>query len=250
MHWVTRALLFILLWAAPVLRADTLLRFCYDPYPPYTIQTPGQPLTGTKVAVLAEVVALIDNVDAQVELMPWARCQDAVRSGRLDGILPLFQNDERREYMVFTSPVFFQESTVFYRSTQFPDGFDWDGDAGSLVHLKLGMLRGSYIDKSFEDAFRARRDIQRGSSVDALFMMLLSQRVDLIAVDSSVRRYVATKMGIITDVKWAQRPIGEKPSYFGLSKTTGADAYLGAFNTALETLRVSGRLQQIEQANP
>ena len=250
MRWLIHCVFCVLLFAASALRADTVLRFCYDPYPPYTIQESGQPLTGLKVTVLAEVVALIDGVDAQVELMPWARCQDAVRQGQLDGILPLFQNDERRTYMAFTNPVFLQESTVFYRASQFPDQLAWGGEADIIAHLRLGMLRGSYIDESFEDAFRAHRGIQRGSSVDALFLMLLNERVDLIAVDTSVGRYVARQMGVTKQVGWAQHPITEKPSYFGLSRKTGADAHLEAFNAALETLRASGGLWEIEQSAP
>lgn len=248
MHSLPRYLIFVLLCAAPAARADTLLRFCYDPYPPYTIQSPGAPLGGIKVTVLKEVVALIDGVDAQVELLPWQRCQEAVRTGALDGILPLFQNEERRSYMAFSDPVFLQESGLFYLHARFPEMLHWSGDAEDIAHLRLGMLRGSYIDGPLEASFATRYEIQRASSVDALFLMLLNGRVDLIAIDLVVGRHVANAMGVTDQVTWAERPISEKPSYFGLSKTTGADTHLEALNAALETLRGEGQLRRIQHS--
>ena len=93
----------------PCVAAAADLKFCYDPYPPYTLGTSGEPSGGLKLRVLNEVINRIDGVTASVVLLPWFRCQEAVKSGEIDGILPLFQNEERAEYMAFTDDVFLEQ---------------------------------------------------------------------------------------------------------------------------------------------
>ncbi|MEM1298740.1 MAG: hypothetical protein AAGH68_05615, partial [Pseudomonadota bacterium] len=115
--------------------AETVLKFCYDPYPPYALGDEGPTDDGLKVRVLDMVVSRIDGVDAEVTLMPWARCQHEAREGNVDGILPLFQNDERREYLSFTNGVFAERSMFWYSREKFPDGIPWGGDFADLAHL-------------------------------------------------------------------------------------------------------------------
>jgi polar amino acid transport system substrate-binding protein len=226
------------------------LSFCYDPYPPYTLGETGAPTGGLKVRLLEEVIKRIDGVTATVELLPWKRCQIEVQEGRVDGILPLFPNDERRSYMTFSDETMPEQSVFWYDRTRFPDGIDWSGSYDEIAGLQLGMLRGSYIDEDMEAAFSAGKDITRANGISALFLLLEHGRVDLVATDFAVGRYTAQQRGLSARFARIERPIATRTPRFGLSRATGADKYVAAFNTALQALRADGELDRILSAAP
>ena len=234
----------------PCLVAAADLKFCYDPYPPYTLGTSGEPSGGLKLRVLNEVINRIDGVTASVVLLPWFRCQEAVKSGEIDGILPLFQNEERNEYMAFTDDVFLEQSVFWYDRARFPEGLSLGRDFQDMSHLRLGMLQGGYINKTMEAAFSANRTIQRAHSVEALMLMLQHDRVDLIATDAVVGAYTVELLGLSEKVAKVADPIAVQPSKFGLSRVTGADKHLAAFNQVLEEMRQSGLLEEIQAGSP
>ncbi|MEL6479565.1 MAG: transporter substrate-binding domain-containing protein [Pseudomonadota bacterium] len=223
------------------------LSFCYDPYPPYTlIDEAGEgAVEGIKVRILEAVLARIEGVSAEVTLLPWQRCQSSVRIGDIDGILPLFANDDRRSYMVFTTDVLEETAVFWFKPARFPDGLPWTGDFAEVARLQLGMLRGGYIDGDMQAAFTAQGGITRGPSVEALFQMLYHGRIDLVATDRWVGEHYRAKLGMQQDLDFAVPPIATKHSQFGLSRVTGADRYLEAFNRAITTLRAEGRIEEI-----
>ena len=226
------------------------LEFCYDPYPPYALGTDGPAEGGLKVSLLEEVVARVDGITASVTIMPWRRCQAEVASGHLDGILPLFPNAERGEYMVFTDDTFEEVSVFWYDRARFPDGLDWSGDYADLDGLTLGMLIGGYIDAEMEAYFSASGDILRAVDLDALLLMVLHGRVDLIAIDGTVGRHFVHVTGNAERMAFVERPIASQASQFGLSRVTGADVYLEDFNAAIAELHAEGRIDALLNSLP
>jgi polar amino acid transport system substrate-binding protein len=203
------------------------------------------PEGGFKVTLLDEVMDRIEGVTATVDLMPWKRCQLEVREGNLDGILPLFPSEERSAYLVFSSPTFDQASGFWYARDRHPSGIEWNGNSDSLANLRLGMLNGSIIDAEMERAFRSQGEILRAADVPALFLMLEYDRVDLIAIDMAVGRYHVERMAASGSFAAVDPPISSQASVFGLSRVTGADAYLDAFNAAIAALQAEGRIAAI-----
>ena len=221
------------------------LRFCFDPYPPYTIGTFGEPEGGINVTLLNEVIAQIDGLTASIELMPWKRCQVEAQQGNLDGILPLFESEDRRSYLAFSDDTFEQTSVFWFLGSRFPGGVEWSGDPSRISELRLGMLNGGVINARMEQAFEAEKGISRATDVQALFLMLEHDRVDLVALDFAVGRYHLREQGKFDRFDTLDPPISSRPSRFGLSKVTGADAHLEAFNAAIAALRAEGRISAI-----
>lgn len=240
--WIVASALTIAVSAA---RAETHLTFCYDPYPPFTFGTEGEPLGGLHVRLLDAVAEQIDGVTASVVLLPWKRCQAETKAGRFDGILPLLQNPERDQYLLFTRGAFEDWSSFWYSRTAFPNGLDWDGDFNELSHLTLGMLNGSFISEEMEAAFSQRHEILRARDVEGLMQLLLKDRVDLVATDYAVGRFNIIQNGWGERVQSVDRPFSRRKSGFGLSKITGADRFLDQFNRAIQTLAETGRLEEI-----
>ena len=233
-----------------VLAAEEHLSFCYDPYPPYTLGEEGETRKGLKVRLLEEVVAQIPGVTASVTLMPWQRCQLQTRSGKFDGILPLFPNAERGEYLDFTDNAFEQRSAFWYSRAKFPDGLSWDGTYDEISSMRLGMLLGSHIDGEMEAAFDRQGNLTRAESVASLFLMLQHDRIDLIAIDSLVAQHTIAERATAGLFAEVVPPLRFRFSQFGLSKVTGANSHLSAFNAAISSLRTNGRIKEIQNGQP
>ncbi len=240
------ALLFLAM-PGPV-HADTVLTFCYDPYPPYTFGTDGASEEGLKIQLLQAVVDQIDGVTAKVVLLPWKRCQEQARTGRVDGILPTFPNPDRRTYLEFTEGTFSENYSFWYLRDRFPDGLGWGGDYGALSHLTLGMITGGFVSHEMNNAFSQARPILRARDVGSLLKMLIHERVDLISTDDAVGRFHAELNGWTDMITPMQGPIVSRKSRFALSKASGADRYLDAFNRAIRTLETQGTIDAILQS--
>lgn len=224
---------------------DRILTFCYDPYPPYTFGTSGAPSGGIKVKLLEAVVSKIDGLDAEVVLLPWKRCQAEAKAGKVDGILPLYKNDDRLSYLSFSEPTFTQLSTFWYNENKYSDGINWSGNFEELSSYKLGMLNGSFINGEMENVFEQKNGILRARDTDALFGLLEKGRVDLIAVDDNVGRYLTRSKTLEGRIKAVGKPISTEQSFFGLSKEAGTDQFLDEFNLAIKKLSEDGTIERI-----
>lgn len=230
---------------AAAAHAKTVLTFCYDHYPPYTVGDGGIPEGGLKVELLQKVMQRIDGLEAVTVLLPWQRCLAHAKTGEADGILPLFKSPEREAFLAFTEGTFQQTNTFWYNRERFPDGLDWgDGYAG-VSRLKLGMVNGSVIDPEMEAAFSSRNRIIRGSDVTGLMQMLLFDQLDLIAIDDAVGRYHVRLNGWQDRIAAAGTPVSSRTSHFGLSRASGAGAYLEEFDRVIRELKAEGEIGRI-----
>lgn len=228
--------------------AETL-KFCYDPYPPYTFGQEGTPTGGLKVQLLDAVVERIEGVSATVTLLPWKRCQAEVRAGNLDGILPLFPNDERASYMALSEGTFDEQSVLWHRHDQFEAGFQWDGNFAAISHLRLGMLTGSYVDDDMERAFDTASGITRARDIETLMELLVLGRVDLVATDAAVGRHVLTSNSWTDRAQRMTAPVASRTSHFGLSKASGADRFIDEFDAVIAELHADGTISSILESN-
>ena len=167
------------------------LTFCYDPYPPYTLDEK----TGIKVAIVQRVMQEAGLPPATVLILPWARCQLEVEMGRVDGILPLYKTPQRETYMVFTVPVMPQTAVFVYQKKQYPNGFPAWKSYEEIMHLRLGMVRGGAIDERMETLFASAGTISR-TVPDNLLNMLAADRLDLVAMHRLVADYEIGKLGL------------------------------------------------------
>lgn len=191
---------------------------------------------GLKVALAEAVATKMHGVEIRVRLYPWKRCQELARRGEVDGILPLFKTPEREKYLLYSDASWQQQSSFWFNKRKFPSGLSWSY-FDELSHLRLGMLRGGFINQNMEAAFEAKASIHRAGSVKQLFAMLMADNLDLVAVDSSVGQYVTRREHWMEDIRQAQKPIDEKDAYFALSKKSAAAQLLPQFNDAITAVK-------------
>lgn len=226
-------------------QAQTSVKFCYDPYPPYTFgQTGAAPTGGSALRLLEEIFAGIKGVEASVILLPWKRCQQMARLGQVDGILPLIKDAEREQYLAFSDSVWEQRSVFWYKRAKHPQGIAWRSFE-DIAGLPLGMLLGSFISAEMEAAFSARGTLERVGAPDNLFRMLLAERLDLVALDEGVGNYVIHKNGWDQQLVAATQIINMQEAYLGISKASPALSLLPRLNERIRVLKAQRRFKQI-----
>ncbi|WP_084299657.1 substrate-binding periplasmic protein [Leisingera caerulea] len=230
---------------AAAARAETVLTFCYDPYPPYTMGTGSIPSGGLKVQLLDAVTERIGGLSAVTVLLPWQRCLAQAKSGEANGILPLFKSPEREAFLAFSEPAFEQTNTFWYNRDRFPSGLKWGEGYAGVSHLRLGMVNGSVIDPRMEAAFSARNRIIRAGDAAGLMQMLLFGQLDLVAIDDAVGRYHVGLNGWQDRIAAAGTAVSSRTSHFGLSRASGAEAYLEEFDRAIRELKAEGEIDRI-----
>lgn len=242
-----KKLLVACLFCMPLMSlADRHYSFCYDPYPPFTLGQSGTPEGGLKVELLSVIFDRLDGVSADVTLLPWKQCQFQARVGQFDGILPLFKNDERSEYLLFSDSVFDQLSVFWVRASDYPDGLEWN-NFSELSDLKLGMLIGAFIHRDMEAQFEQSKGIHRGKDVKNLFQLLLHKRVDIVAIDKDVGQYMLDQEGLSDQIHMVGKPIDLKESFIGLSKASDVTALLDDINAVILAIKQDGTLNALRE---
>lgn len=208
--------------------------FCYDPYPPFAFGEFDQfSRSGLKVQAL-EDLGKTTGLQFKVILMPLARCLTEVTNGTLDGTLPIFKTDQREKNLIFTKPAFVQETALFYRKKDFPQGLHWK-EWKELTHLKLGILLGTYVDKKMEDSFSGKNNLHYANNLKSLFTQLNEKRVDLVAIDRKVGDWNILKANFSGSLTGSNQNIGEQEAYYAISKKSPLAQKLDLINGAIQS---------------
>lgn len=160
----------------------------------------------------------------------WEECLERLAKGEIDLLMPAQYSKERAERFLFSQNKCCQDYVALIALEERNDLF-FD-DPQSYNHLKVGMIKGNYLNQIFEDYVTDNKlDIQREYYADltSLNKALENKKVDLI-VNGSMNNY---------DHKKYIAKLGSLPAYFMTSQS----------NTELMR-KLDQALVQIELNNP
>ncbi len=233
-----------LLLAQPGWTASGVLRVCLDdrPWKPYTNPAPGKP---GSMQLLVSMAATDLGMTVDVVALPWKRCQELVRAGRLDalmgaGFVPL--NRELAEFPLQGEGADARRSLGAARVVlvrRIGGRVDWDGkkqiDCTKPVGVPFGtqiiidevQKRGCFVDTG-------------GKTDDQNIQKLLQMRVDLVAgYENDIRELVDSKYkGLVTVLPI---PLFETHYYLAFSKQfyAGNQRLVDAFWTKIAEIKIS-----------
>lgn len=217
---------------------------CIDdrPWIPYTNPAPGKP---GSMQLLISMVAKDLGLTVDVVALPWKRCQESVRAGRLDalvgaGFVPL--NRELAEFPLYGEGAETRRSLGAARVVlvrRIGSNADWDGkkltDCAKPVGVPFGtqiiidevQKRGCFVDAG-------------GKTDDQNIQKLLQMRVDLATgYENDIRELVDTKYkGLVTVLPI---PLFETHYYLAFSKQfyAGNQRLVEAFWAKIAEVKVS-----------
>jgi polar amino acid transport system substrate-binding protein len=223
---------------------ETLIKLCFNIYPPYTIGTLDSTIAhGIKVDI-AKAIMKEMGIPLKVIYLPWARCQMEVKLGRIDGVLPAFKNKAREEYSVFTNVVRTQTSVFFYNKQRFPNGVTWDSTS-ELLNYSISMIRASTMDEKLESEYQQQRAIYYLKDLEHLLKHLNVGRTDLAALDKRVGEYHIAKKPDYINLYATEQIIGKRTTHLAISKASPFVQRMGEFNRVIAKLRRMGTIQRI-----
>lgn len=218
-----------------------------DPWPPYIIGKLGEEATaGAGVRLMHAIFNRLDGVELSIPLVPWKRALREVRHGTKDGIGILLKTPRREQYMDYTDELFRSYNTVWYSTSNFPNGFDWQ-QYDDFKPYTIGVVQGhSYGDELDQMIDAGTLAAIKVSSVRQLFAMLKKGRIELAIADRLVgEAFVGQHTDSTRRLRAAKKPAAGEVYYIALSKKSEARHLIPAINSVVAELKKEGVIDKL-----
>jgi len=215
-------------------------------YPPYT--GPDLEQGGPLTQIVREAYERV-GYQVQIQYYPWSRATSLARRGSVDGLVPIWMREERKEWVLYSDPMPASE-VVFYKRKDTEIVFD-GSDYSSLKPYVIGTVQ-DYANPEGLERVREQLQIQAVMRDIQNLRKLASGRVDLAVIDRYVarhllREFMQESVGALDSVT---PPLSVEPNYLGASRAAGgAEQKLADFNRGLGILTKEGRIAAILKAH-
>lgn len=157
-------------------------------YPPYEYLSDGE-VVGEDTRMIRRVLSEM-GYEANIRVLPWARAETLVRSGRADMLYSLTFSETRDRYYYFTDPINTAQDVFFKRKGR---DLEWQ-ELDDLTGLNFGLSAAysyapEFMDWLFDGNARITRITHEQPELTGLRMVGLG-RVDLFICELSVCQYL------------------------------------------------------------
>ncbi|WP_430415427.1 substrate-binding periplasmic protein [Marinobacter adhaerens] len=226
------------------------LRFCEDPWAPYTLgEIDSVPEGGIAVELFKELGERLD-VDFQLRLLPWKRCLLWAETGDYDGVMLLTRNDERAAYLTFTDSVHEDKNLVWHQADRrFDHSFENFADfKGVRIGVTAGFNYGEKFNQAVEEFDLV---VEEAPNILSNLRRLDLGRIDVFLVNKPAAEFSMVEFPDLRErLTYANGPFEALPFYIGLSKASPVIFELERFNQAIAHMRDEGTLERIFSAQP
>lgn len=206
----------------------------YSPY--YGAELPEQ---GPIMQIIKEAMQLVD-IEIKSEQLPWARAYEWTKRGLYDGLCCAWVRQQRLKYFHYSKGLP-DTRVALFKLKQRDLAF---GKISDLKGQRIGIVRGFAKPQSLTAAgielFASDSDIQN-------FRKLLAERIDFVLADSATANITlenfAQQRHLIEELSPALQQ--ESQHLVFPKRKKNAAALMQSFNKGLETLKRTGRYQQI-----
>jgi len=194
---------------------------------------------------LAEIIFSRLEIDYQKRFVgPWKRVLALTRQGTVDLIAGIYHNREREAYLVYSTPICEDLTSVFVRKDN-PLAISDHQDLIGLRGVTLfGDSFGDSLDRFIEDYLR----MVRVYSPEEMFDLLLSEKVDYMIFGYYAGRVAASQMGLQDQIAVAQKELAVTAIHFAFSKKSPHIDLLPDINREISDLRDQGTIDDLVEA--
>jgi len=245
--------------------ADRELTLATTPWPPYA----GHDLKAEGYA--AEIVVQgfkRAGYEVTIDFYPWPDALESARSGKVDGLFPIYRESGRESDFVFSDPIaesplgLFKTSpmpgkTPLSASSKPAEDIEYSADPRvdreaaleGLTDYTFGIVRGyanpAVIQSEKFEVIKAVNDRENMEN-------LMEGRVDLAVMDRRVGLFLITQHHLWRkdQVAFMEPPLSVRPLFLALSKKrTDAEKLVEAFNRGVDSLEADGILKRIKESH-
>lgn len=212
-------------------------------YPPVLWADPddSKRLVGAAVELLENA---LEGSGIHVDVLnvgPWARAQEEVRSGRVDMLAGAFLTPDRLAEMDYVHPPYMEIPSVIFvkRGKAFPYS-GWDDLRGkrgsSLVSNSFGAAFDTYAADHLE--------INTVPSIEQSFELLLRERTDYVVYERHQGLALAAQMNILDQLDVLEGSLINEPLYYTISHNSACNS------PALRAALADGMYRMVRQGEP
>ncbi|MEJ6000084.1 substrate-binding periplasmic protein [Paucibacter soli] len=216
------------------------VRLVYADYRPYSFLERGR-AAGLEVAIADELFTRRLGLKAEHLILPWARAQAEVASGKADAFFAA-STPERLEYAHRVGePLLTSQVSAFMRQDVAPPPAGLSLTPTRLCAYRIGAVRGN----SWVKTHLGCGDYSPASSTEGLVRMLMLARIDMVIEDRLV--FLDATQRVQPDVQFREHALGfgSAPIYLLLGKRSALLPLLPRIEAALATMHKDGGLQAI-----
>lgn len=232
----------LFMWFACSMAQADALRFIGGEFP-FILETQDGKPSGLAVEVIKEV-ARRSGIDYTITVVPWARAQALMQSGRADILIGPYRTREREQQLTFIRWPLYIDTMSWYANTE--SNYQWDGNFSSLSRLRLGVTRGWTLGQRYE-ASKRRLQIETADSIEQNFGKLLLGRLDLVACNERTAQAASRRMPPRQSIRPLTPPITRIGGYFAYGRTAPVDPRIVEFESALGQIVRSGKLYALSR---
>jgi polar amino acid transport system substrate-binding protein len=247
MKWSSILTVFYLpvLFFASHANANDTIRFCEDPWPPYTFgETGSAPTGGYAVDFLNEIASRL-TLNISMELLPWKRCLLMAKKGQVDGVMLITKSGNRERYLDFSIPLMSDNNLVWFRR-----GDNIGSKVNSFAELKnyrIGVAASfNYGDEFNEASEHYKFNIEEARDIESNFKKLVLGRIDVFFVNLSAANEVFRENpSLAKKVTYVDKLFDKVPFYIAFSKKSKEKTLLPLFNKTIQEMLKEGAIDRI-----
>ncbi|MFT6429379.1 MAG: polar amino acid transport system substrate-binding protein [Halopseudomonas sp.] len=211
----------IALGAAPL--CERIVATGNPQYPPILWVDPEDDtrLIGAGAELLEKVLAQSDIKLEMLNVGPWSRAQEEVRSGRVDMLAGAFLTRPRLGQMDYIHPAYAEvPSVIFVRADGIFPYSGWEDLRGKVGSTVLNNSFGNAFDRFAADFL----DMETVPSIEQSFQKLLRGRADYVIYERHQGLALAQQMGITDDLDIIDGSLMNEHLYLTLSHNSACNS--------------------------
>ena len=207
----------------------------FNKYPPYHYMNEKKEAKGIVVEI-ANTLASKLNIKINYRELPWSRCINYAKKGKIDAILFIFKKPEREEFLhYFDNNLICYETNALYALKG--NEIKFSGNiANELKPYKIGAMQDFSYGAAF-DSVADKLKIENVQDVEILIKKLLNKRSDLIIHNTLLINWYCKKMGVSNEIAQIPPPITKSPGYIAFSKAAGTNELAKSFADAMKNFK-------------
>lgn len=227
---IARLLIALFIACLSTLAHAEKLRIVTDPWPPYVYQENGQ-TKGIDYEVTAEVFKRL-GIEVEWQFLPWKRCLAMIEQGLADGILDIFQTEQRNAQLFYPSEPLSHVEFVLFQANARPHAVKQLDD---LKGLTVGTAPGYSYGSAFADSSDFKRE--PAPTLEANLGKLQLGRIDLLITDRRVGRYLVSTLGLEQQVSELPLVVNRQAQYLAVRRNVGMDLLAQRFAAELRRFK-------------
>ncbi|MDK2126991.1 substrate-binding periplasmic protein [Parachitinimonas caeni] len=225
-----------------VAHADTLRCVTKD-YPPLEYANANGQAAGITYNIVAPILKKM-GYGLEVEVLPWVRALELVRTGQRDCVFSIFKTPEREAFLDYSKEVVVPQVVYVYARKGHKISFS--GDLAELKGMKVGVQHGFNYGLKF-DAYKNQLDLDVAFSFEQNFRKLALGRIDAVLCNlyAATHTFKALERPVVNEIERLPAQVESVPSYIAFSRSKRLTAIRDQFDQELHRFVASGEYRRV-----